>query len=76
MELIELLNTMNEPNPTGYVTIVDNNEAKQFPGEIKGTARNLLWALDKKVLYLEVEKIRQDTYLNTFPVLHIFLKED
>lgn len=76
MTLINLLNTLNVPNAAGYVTITDDNEIKAFHGEIQGTAQNLLFTMNDKILFMEVWSIRQDAKCNMFPVLHVFLKED
>ncbi len=76
MTLINLFNTMNVPNAAGYVTVTDDNDVKKFDGEIKGTAQDLLFTLNDKILWMEVGSIRQDAKCNMFPVLHIFLKED
>jgi len=76
MTLINLLNAMNVPNAAGYVTVADDNEVSKFDGVIKGTAQNLLFTLDNKILHMEVGSIHQDARCNMFPVLHIILKED
>ena len=65
MTLTNLLNAMNVLNAAGYVTVADDNEVKKFDGEIKGTAQNLLFTMDDKILHMEVGSIHQDARCNT-----------
>lgn len=71
MKLFDVLDAMQEANPSGYVGI--SAADRSFKGEIKGTGIALSENLNNEMLRMEVTRMTMGTEQG-FPVLHISVR--
>lgn len=71
MKLIDLLELFREPNPSGYVEIINSDNIV-----IRSTAAQLLDDLRDTTLNKTVDHAVLATLASTFPVLKIYIKEE